>query len=82
MHLEAEDSQHPEKKVQELEEGFKDLADQAHMYEQTDFQLIAEIGQGICLAGNQKYRVKIKLADWEVITDMPKEHRPGYNRWS
>lgn len=38
---------------------------------------------GISLPSNSKqYKVKIKIGDFELETDKPKEAKHGYNRWS
>ena len=38
---------------------------------------------GIALPSNSKqYKVKIKIGEFELETDKPKESKPGYNRWS
>ena len=38
---------------------------------------------GICLPSNsQKYKVMIKIGDFELTTENPKEYKSGYNRWS
>ena len=38
---------------------------------------------GICLPNNSsKYKVMIKIGDFEIITSDPKEYKNGYNRWS
>lgn len=39
---------------------------------------------GICLplSAENDYRVKIKIGEFELTTDKPKEGKPGYNRWS
>ena len=38
---------------------------------------------GISLPSNsKKYKVMIKIGDFELITEAPKEFKSGYNRWS
>ena len=38
---------------------------------------------GICLPSNSKeYKIMIKIGDFELLTDSPKEAKNGYNRWS
>lgn len=33
-------------------------------------------------SNNTKYKVMIKIGDFELLTADPKEHKKGYNRWS
>ena len=45
--------------------------------------MIAEVGMGISLPSNSsKYKIKIAIGDFELLTEYPKEEKPGYNRWS
>ena len=52
-------------------------------FEDHEYEIIAEIGMGISLPSNSKqYKVMIKIADFELVTENPKEAKHGYNRWS
>lgn len=47
-----------------------------------EFEVIAEVGQGISLPSNDKYTVMIKLGDVEFKTGPPVNAENTYNRWS
>jgi hypothetical protein len=48
-----------------------------------EYEVIAEIQQGISLPETKKYSVKIMIADFEMqTTDKPKFAENNYNRWS
>ncbi len=38
-------------------------------FEDKEYEIIAEVGQGISLPSNEKYSVKIQLADFELKTE-------------
>ena len=83
MQIEAEDSKHPERKQQPLEDTIKQRAITEGFFEDHEFEVIGEIGMGISLPSNStKYKVMIKIGDFELVTEAPKEYKHGYNRWS
>ena len=51
-------------------------------YDYEEFEIMAEIGSGICLPGKSKYRVRIAINDFFMDTADPKEHKDKYCRWS
>lgn len=81
MQVESEDSKHPEKREQPLEDGIKQKAIDLQVGAEHEFEIIAEVGMGVCLPGQRDYKIKIKIAEFELITDKPKESKQGYNRW-
>lgn len=83
MQIEAEDSKHPVRKETVLDETIKQQAIALGLFEQYEYEVIGEIGMGVSLPSNSsKYRVMIKIGDFELLTDSPKEYKSGYNRWS
>lgn len=83
MQIESEESKHPERKEQALQEDIKQLAIQLGFFAEKEYEIIAEVGMGICLPSNSRsYKVMIKIADFELTTTDPKEAKNGYNRWS
>ena len=83
MQIESEDCKHPERREQALEETIKQRAIDAGMFMQQEYEIIAEVGMGICLPTSNKYTVKIKIGDIEIESSSPKECKgSGYNRWS
>lgn len=47
-----------------------------------EFEIIAEVGQGISLPSDKKYNVKIKIGDFELKTEKPQFAENTYNRWN
>ena len=47
-----------------------------------EYEIIAEIGFGICLPESKKYKVKIAINDFEMITEAPIEAKENYCRWN
>lgn len=83
MHLSAEDIKSPALKLAKLEEGFYERITKEGAFELNDYEILAEIGQGICLPDNKKYKVKIAINDFQtLVTPDPKEAKNSYNRWS
>ena len=82
LHIECQDSKHPERKEQELEESIKQTAIDLGYFNEKEYEIIADVGLGICLPGNKKYKVRIKIGEFELTTSDPKESKDGYNRWS
>lgn len=46
-----------------------------------EYEIIAEVSQGIALPSDDKYRVMIKIADFELTTEKPLVSNKNYNRW-
>ena len=83
MHIESEEVKHPERKSQALDETIKQTAISLGLYEEKDYEIIAEVGCGIALPSNNTYyKVMIKIGDHEMTTGWPKEYKQGYNRFS
>jgi hypothetical protein len=51
-------------------------------YEYNEFEILAEIGGGICLPGKKAYKIRIAINDFNLDTPAPKESKPNYCRWS
>lgn len=47
-----------------------------------EFEIIAEVGQGLALPDAGKYKVMIKIGELELKTEDPKIQQGHYNRWS
>ena len=47
-----------------------------------EYEIMAEIGCGMCLPDEKKYKIKITINDYSMITDNPVEVKPGYCRWN
>ena len=83
MHIECQDSKHPERKEVPLEETVKQTAIDLGLFTENEYEIIADIGLGICLPGDEKYYINIMIGDaYDVTTSKPKESKKGYNRWS
>jgi|LauGreDrversion4_2_1035121.scaffolds.fasta_scaffold79668_4 hypothetical protein len=50
--------------------------------EMREYDVIADVYSGIALPSEDKYRVMIKIADFELITEAPKFALKNYNRWN
>lgn len=83
MQIEAADVKHPERKQQVLDETIKQQAISLGLYNEQEYEVIAEVGLGVSLPSNNTYyKVKIKIGEFELLTDWPKEYKQGYNRFS
>lgn len=51
-------------------------------FEYNEFEIIAEIGSGICLPGKKKYTIRIAINDFSIDCQPPKESKENYCRWS
>jgi hypothetical protein len=47
-----------------------------------DYEIMAELGAAICLPETKKYKIKIAINDFSVITDAPIESKENYCRWN
>ena len=79
MQVTAEKSEKPFLKSQPLED--EDLKAASPYMQEREFEIMAEVGMGISLPDDKKYKVKIKIAEFEMITDLPKFTENNYNRW-
>lgn len=83
MHVECENADHPERRIQALDEQVKLDATNLGFFAEKEYDFVAEVGMGISLPPNDtNYTVKIKIGDFEKTTGKPKEPKQGYNRWS
>jgi hypothetical protein len=70
----------PELKICAIGQELKDQA--AEWLKPTKFQIFAEVSQGICLPGNAKYKVKIRIGDFECTTGGPVDKSHEYCFWN
>ena len=82
MHIECQDSKHPEKKQVTLEDSIKQAAMDAGFFTEREYEIIVDLGLGICLPGDEKYTIKLKIGEFELNSGKPRESKKGYNRWS
>lgn len=54
---------------------FKEQAIKDGAFELNEFEIIAEVGGGICLPGKSNYTVRISINDFHMDTPKPKESR-------
>jgi len=47
-----------------------------------EYDVIADVYSGIALPSEEKYKVMIKLADYELVTENPLFAQKHYNRWN
>lgn len=80
MSVTAEKTEKPTCLKKELDELAIEAA--APYLKPHEFEIIAEVGQGISLPTNDKYQVMIKIADQEFRTKDPVMAENNYNRWS
>lgn len=72
-----------EKQDEEEEEQNKlDMAEAEKYLRLQEFEVIAEVGQGLALPDSSKYKVMIKIGELELKTEDPKIQQGHYNRWS
>lgn len=64
MQIAAEKTEKPLCICQKLTEEVKELAN-PYLAEK-EYEIIAEIGQGVCLPGNEKYSIMIRMAEFEM----------------
>lgn len=56
--------------------------DAAKWVTQTEYEIIAEVGCGICLPDTKKYKIMICINDFSFQTDVPLESKENYCRWN
>lgn len=84
MHIEAQESKHPERKVDKIDPSIKEKAINKKLFKERIYDIVTEIGMGVSLPSNNKqYKIRVKIGDaYDVTSAFPKEAKPGYNRWS
>ena len=80
MQIQSQKTEKPQLLCQSIPEEDKEAA--AEYYKEREYEVIAEVGQGIALPGNEKYSVMIKIADIELKTEKAQIQETNYNRWS
>ena len=58
-HISVYDTKAPEMKVIPLDNDFKQQCMQAGAFDNHEFEIIAEVGAGICLPGKKNFSVRI-----------------------
>ncbi len=82
IHTSCIDTKNPEMKVSRLDEEFKQLLAKTRAFDIHEFEIMAEIGGGICLPGKKKYSVKIQINDFVFKTGPAVYQKGNYNRWN
>ena len=77
----AEDTKHPEMKIEDISNSVKQ--DAAKWVTQTEYELMVEIGTGICLPDSKKYKIRIAINDFVLQTDgSMHDKEENYCRWN
>ena len=76
----AEKVEKPEMKIQKI--PAEPVKESAQFADEREFEVIAEVGQGVSLPETENYKVKIRIADFEMETPKPVEKKENYCRWS
>ena len=82
LHIECTEDTQPERRVQAIEPTIKQKAIDLGFFKQNEYDIIADIGMGICLPGYENYTVRIRIGDFVINSSAPAESKQGYNRWS
>ena len=82
IHIECTAAKHPERREQAVAGDVKQQAIDLGLFTQNEYEIIAELGLGICLPGYENYTVKIQIGDFVLRSAAPMESRQGYCRWS
>merc|ERR1712151_645356 len=78
-----EEDDKPKKGVQKLEDEVKEEAKKQGYYDEEEFEMFLEFGQGIALPeADTKYKLRMKVQDFALETSSSKEMRGNYTRWS
>lgn len=80
MQVTAQKTEKPVCKKENLKE--EDLTAAEKYFRMNEFEIIAEVGQGLALPDSSKYKVMIKIGELEMKTEDPKIQQGHYNRWS
>ena len=76
----CEKTENPEMKLRRVSENV--IEEAKEKFTNWKYEIKAEISQGICLPGNEKYRVKIKIGELELKTGKPKKYKNGFCFWN
>jgi C2 domain len=49
---------------------------------QVEYEIMAEVGCGVCMPETKKYKIKISINDWSITTAAPLESKENYCRWN
>ena len=82
IHVSAYDTKNPEMKVAPLDPEYKAQCLKSKIFDQEEFEIIAEFGSGICLPGSKKYKLRVQINDFSIDSSAPVEQKGNYNRWS
>jgi len=80
MQVTAEETENPEMKVRRVDQDT--IQNAANHFSLKWYDIKAEIRQGICLPSESKYKIKIKIADFETVTEKPKKYSKGFCYWN
>jgi hypothetical protein len=72
FYFEIDEDEHPQKKSVDLDKKVKEECRKQRITEKHEFHMMADIGQGIGMATNHPYQVKIKIRSFELISAKPK----------
>jgi hypothetical protein len=79
----CEEDDKPKKGVQKLDQEVKDQAVEQGYFNDEEYEMFLEFGQGIALPEvDHKYNLRLKVQDFMLETTKAKEMRGNYTRWS
>lgn len=76
MQVTAEETENPEMKVRHVDQDVIQAA--ANHFTMKRYEIKAEVRQGICLPDKKKFKVKIKIGEFEIKTGSPKKYSEGF----
>lgn len=82
IQCEAIKTDKPELKLKDLDPEGEDVEKAKTYFEDHEYDIIAQVGMGVALPKDEKYTVKIKIADFELQTDKPASQEGNYCRWN
>lgn len=65
-----------------MEADGDDIAKAQRFFNDHEYEVIAQVGQGVALPSESNYTVKIMIADNELQTDKPQSKEGNYCRWN
>jgi hypothetical protein len=80
MQVTAEETDNPRMRLCRVNEEAENESYRHTLYK--EYEIMFEVSQGICLPGKEKYKILLKIGDFEIKTGKPSYYTRGYCFWN
>ena len=74
MHVKVSDTKNPDKGTFDMDPNLQKSPKLTEIRTLVQYQVQFEVGQGICLPGNSKYRIRLQMGKFVIDSNQPQDY--------